>query len=303
MLIIAYPPDEQFLARVPFQFEIDPELVEMDRLLDDPKLVLAVTNDLIQSTPEAAWNGRPSTPAIVTLRTTVARRLMGWGYETAHTEMAGSALWRWFCRMDDHAVPNHSTLRDREALIQPATLHRLNYRFVRMGKTLGVTHGQKLRTDPTVIATNIHYPTDSRLLSDSARLLGRAFDHARDLLRPRTHTAKQGFRNRSRRAKRLAFRIAQRLRAKNGQKKPEKLGEALYRSLVKVVEQMLAQAEPVLAQLRRCTGKTAQAWVAFFLVVLAGLCALCGCVTTPTAIAREPGQPPALLPVNPAGTT
>lgn len=263
MLIIAYPPDEQFLARVPFQFEIDPELVEMDRLLDDPKLVLAVTNDLIHSAPEAAWNGRPSTPAVVTLRTTVARRVMGWGYETAHTEMAGSALWRWFCRMADHAVPNHSTLRDREALIQPTTLHRLNDRLVRLGKTLGVTHGQKLRTDPTVIETNIHYPTDSRLLSDSVRILGRAFDHARDLLRPRTRTAKQSFRNRSRRAKRLAFRIAQRLRTKNGQKKPEKLGESLYRQLVKVVERMLTQAESVLAQLRQRKDKTAQAWVAF----------------------------------------
>jgi hypothetical protein len=63
MLIIAYLRDEQFLARVPFQFDLNPKLVEMDRLLDDPKLVLQVTNDLIRSAPQAAWNGRPSTPA------------------------------------------------------------------------------------------------------------------------------------------------------------------------------------------------------------------------------------------------
>ena len=113
MLIIAYPRDEQFLARVPFQFVLDPKLVEMDRLLDDRQLVLQVTHDLIRSAPQAAWNGRPSTPVEVTLRLSVVRRLMGWSYATAEAEIAGDAKWRWFCRLYDQPVPNHSTQRDR----------------------------------------------------------------------------------------------------------------------------------------------------------------------------------------------
>ena len=212
MLIIAYSRDEQFLARVPFQFELDPELVEMDRLLDDRKLVLRVTHDLLLSAPQAAWNGRPATPAEVTLRSTVLRHLMGWSYATTHAEIIGSAKWRWFCRIYDHPVPNHSTLRDREALIRPASLHALNDRLVRVGQERKVTHGRKLRTDGTVIETNIHYPTDSRLLFDSARVLGRLCAEARELLHPHTRTEKQLFRNRSRRAGRLARQIAQRLR-------------------------------------------------------------------------------------------
>ncbi len=218
MLIIAYSRDEQFLGRVPFQFNLDPTLVEMDHLLDDPKLMLQVTNDLIRSAPQAAWNGRPSTPAEVTLRLSVVRRLMGWSYETAYAEIVGDAKWRWFCRIYDHSVPNHSTQRDREVLIQPATLHHLNDRIVQLAQDHGVTHGKKLRTDSTVIETNIHYPTDSRLLSDSARVLGRLCDDARRLLHPRTLAEKKYFRNRSRRAQRLARQIAQRLRATKGQK-------------------------------------------------------------------------------------
>ncbi len=218
MLIIAYPRDERFLARVPFQFELDPELVEMDQLLDDRKLVLRVTHDLLLSAPQAAWNGRPSTPAEVTLRTSVVRHLMGWSYETLHDEIVGDAKWRWFCRIYDHPVPNHSTLRDREALIRPGSLHTLNNRLVGVGHERKVTHGRKLRTDGTVIETNIHYPTDSRLLFDSARVLGRLCREARELLHPRTATEKQLFRNRSRRAQRLARQIAQRLRGSKGKK-------------------------------------------------------------------------------------
>ena len=219
MLIVAYLRDEQFLARVPFQFKLDPKLIEMDRLLDDSKLVLQVSNDLLHSAPQAAWNGRPSTPVEVTLRISVARRLMGWSYATTNDEIVGDAKWRWFCRLYDHAVPGHSAIQDREQLIRSDTLQHLNTRLVHLAQEHGVTTGKKFRGDSTVIETNIHYPTDSRLLSDSARVLGRLCTQARQLLQPHTATEKKYFRNRSRRAQRLARQIAQRLRGKHGQKK------------------------------------------------------------------------------------
>lgn len=193
MLIVAYLRDETFLGRAPFALQIERKLVEMDRLLDDSKLVLAVSNDLMHSAPQAAWNGRPATPVVVTLRCAVARALMGWSYETAHAEIDGSLKWRWFCRIYDQTVPNHSTLRDREALIRPETLQQLHRRVVQLACAEGVTQGQKLRTDGTVIETNIHYPTDSQLLSDSVRVLGRLLTHARKLVQPKTQVEKKYF--------------------------------------------------------------------------------------------------------------
>ncbi len=218
MLIIAYPRDERFLARVPFQFELDPELVEMDQLLEDRKLVLRVTQDLLLSAPQAAWNGRSATPVEVTLRCNVLRHLMGWSYQTLHDELVGDAKWRWFCRIYDHPVPNHSTLCDRARLIRSATLHALNDRLVRLGHERKVTQGRKLRTDGTVIEANIPYPTDNHLLADSARVLGRLCDEARELLDPQTPAEKRLFRNRSRRAQRLARQVSQRLRGAKGKK-------------------------------------------------------------------------------------
>lgn len=84
MLIVSYPCDETFLARAPFPVQIETKLLEMDRLLEDPKLLLRVSNDLAESAPQALDNGRPSTPAEVTLRMSVVRRLLGWSYETAY---------------------------------------------------------------------------------------------------------------------------------------------------------------------------------------------------------------------------
>jgi IS5 family transposase len=143
--------------------------MRIDELLDDPKVMLAVTNDLARSAPEARWNGRPATPVEVTLRVAVARRLMNWGYRAAESEVAGSGKWRWFCRVYSQPVPDHTTLRDREALIRPATLKRVNARLLKVAQDHRVTRGDKLRTDGTVMETDIHYPTDSRLLDDSVR--------------------------------------------------------------------------------------------------------------------------------------
>ena len=42
-----------------------------------------------------------------------------------------------------------------------------------LAREQGVVKGRKLRVDTTVVETNIHYPTDSSLLGDGARVLTR----------------------------------------------------------------------------------------------------------------------------------
>lgn len=142
MLIIAYPRDPAFLALTPF-IKLDPQLVVIDRLLQDRKLILLAANDLALSAPEALWNGRPSTPVAVTLRIAVMRRLTNWAWRTLEKEINGSMQWRWFCALETHRCPHYSTLRDREALIRPVTLHRLNDRVVRLAQREAVTQGKK----------------------------------------------------------------------------------------------------------------------------------------------------------------
>lgn len=261
MLIIAYPRDPDFLTLTPF-IKRDPQLVVIDRLLQDRKLILLVANDLALSAPQALWNGRPATPVEVTLRVAVARRLKNWSYRTAEKEINGSMQWRWFCALDSKPCPNFSTLRDREALIRPPTLHRLNDRVVRLAQRAGVTQGQKLRADGSVIETHIHHPTDSSLLADSVRVIGRTLAAARRLLQPHSPADKRWFRDSHRRAQHLARQIAQRLRGTKGQKTLENQAQRLYRRLVKVTTESVAHAWDIVLRLKRHATSAALALVA-----------------------------------------
>jgi transposase len=249
VLIISYPRDSDFLKIVPF-IKRDPQLVEIDRLLQDRKLILLVTNDLALSAPQALSNGRPATPVVVTLRIAVARRLKNWSYRTAEKEIQGSIQWRWFCALDRHPCPDHSTLCERETLIRSATLHRFNDRVARLAHREGVTQGEKFRGDGSVIETHIHYPTDSRLLADSVRVIGRTLVRARQMLKPRSPATKRLFRDSHRRAKHLARQIAQQVHGTKGQKGLEKQTATRYQRLVKVTQDSLTHAWDMVIRLK-----------------------------------------------------
>ena len=218
------------------------QLAQIDELLNDRKLILLATNDLVLSAPQALWNGRPSTPVVVTLRTAVARRLKNWSYRSAEDEINGSMQWRVFCALGGHPCPDHSTLQARERLIRPATLHRIHDRVVRLGRAHGVSDGRKLRGDGSVIETNIHYPTDSSLLADSMRVLGRALRGARAVLKPRSARQRRQMRDSHRQAAHLARRIGQQQGGRRGEKSPSNKAKRDYRQLVRLSERTLQNA-------------------------------------------------------------
>ena len=221
MLIIAYPRDDGFFARAPFEYQLDPKMAKMDELLEDERVILRVSLDLAHSAPQALETGRQATPVEVTLRLAVLRRLNGWSYRQVEDEVKGSLKWRGFCHIYEHDVPDHSTIQTREALIAPKTLHALNDLVVQQAQTASITQGKKLRADGSVVETHIHYPTDSSLLADGVRVLGRTVARARAIVDGRVvRWRKTVFRNHARKAKRLARQIAF-LARRQGQKKPQ----------------------------------------------------------------------------------
>src|SRR5262249_20852528 len=74
------------------------------------------------------------------------------------------------------------TLMRWSNVLQPETMHRLLDRVTELARSLKVTRGRKLRIDSTVVATVIHYPTDSTLLLDGVRVLSRLVQHAASAL-------------------------------------------------------------------------------------------------------------------------
>jgi IS5 family transposase len=106
--------------------------------------------------------------------------------------------------------------------------------------------------DGTVVETTIHHPTDSRLLADSVRVLGRTLTRAKTLLGSRTDLSKETFRNRQRSAKQAARKIAGLSHRGREQLKPH------YQRLVQTTKATLRQAERVLVELHNQVAEEGQ---------------------------------------------
>lgn len=221
----------------------------------DPQIQLAMRHDLLKVDSQAAWNGRRALPLVVTGCLAVVRRLMGWSYRVLAEQVNVSAGWRWVCQLYDQPMPNFRTIRDREALLKPKTVRLIQANVVRVGQAVGVTTGTRLRVDSSVTESDIHYPTDSSLLNDAARVLSRLVRQARVVLAAQTGTETAWFRDRHRQARRLARQIGQ--LARKGRKNAEKSSLKLYTQLVQVVTALVDQVAHLQPRLARLTSLAA----------------------------------------------
>jgi transposase, IS5 family len=242
-------------AMVPaLQLRFEPELAELDRLLEDDQIFQHVKADLSRRRPHTTETGRPSTPVEVVLRLLVVQHLYAWSYAQTEHFVGDSLVLRQFCRLGLDPVPHHTTLMRWSNLLQPETMHRLLDRVTELACSLKVTRGRKLRIDSTVVATAIHYPTDSTLLFDGVRVLSRLARHAaaalsgdvRRLGTPRTQLAKQLVR-------RIEATVAVRATAADRIERPK-----LYRRLLAVAEASVRQAHQVQRWLTGWDDATAQ---------------------------------------------
>ena len=87
------------------------------------------------------------------------------------SQVAESLVLRQFRRVYFQAVPDQSTLCRWANLIQSQTLQVFSQRIMNLAIDNKLTRDRKLRMDGTVVETMIHHPTDSRLLTDSVRVL------------------------------------------------------------------------------------------------------------------------------------
>lgn len=88
----------------------------------------------------------------------IVKRLYGYSYEETVERVRDSLSLRWFCRVYLNAVPVDTTLVRWANLIQPQTLEKFNERIIQLAVEKKVTRGQKLRTDGTVVESNIRPP-------------------------------------------------------------------------------------------------------------------------------------------------
>jgi IS5 family transposase len=247
MLRDRYDPYCLFDAVPRLALRFEPELAVVDRLLDDDVLFRLVRDDLVRRRPRTAETGRPSTPVEVVLRLLVVKHLHGWSYEQTERFVADSLVLRQFCRLALEPVPHHTTLLRWANLVRPATMHELLDRVVELARAARVTRGRKLRVDGTVVETDVHHPSDSTLLADAVRVLGRAVRRARAVVGGAAGAAGRLFRDRTRGAAALARGIGATM--VHGRTDRERERHRLYERLLVVArasQRQVAQVRPLL---------------------------------------------------------
>ena len=256
LFILTYPDDPGFLSHPVGQFvQTDPRKRALRDLLKaiwaDARVRLAVRKDLAPPDRLAAKAGAPALAAEVTVALAVVRRLMGWSYRVLVDEVTGSVGWRWVCSLYSHPMPTFQAIQGREARLTGKTVRLIHRVTVDLAVQLGVTAGQRLRLDATVTETDIHFPTDSRLLDDAARVLSRCLKRAAAVCLPSTAADRAWFRDRHRAAHHLAAQISHLHRP--GAKPAKNAEKVCYRQLIVLVDRLVAQVAEVQKRLKQGT--------------------------------------------------
>jgi transposase, IS5 family len=158
----------------------DDLLEAISPLLDDQTLVEGVRRRLGQRRPGSAFTGRPSIAPDRLLRCCVLKHLKGWSFRELERELRCNLLYRRFTHFDADPTPNYATFSRNFATLGPDLVERLHARVVGKAQEEQVASGRKLRSDTTVVETNIHHPSDSSLLGDGVLVLTR---HLKRLLK------------------------------------------------------------------------------------------------------------------------
>jgi IS5 family transposase len=256
MIVDRYAPVNLFAFVPKLQADFEPELRELDHLLDDDGILQRVKADLARRHPHSLTRGRHSTPVEAILRLLVIKRLYQWSYAETEHFVGDSLVLRQFCRIYLQAVPDDTTLIRWAKLIGPDTLQQINDRVVALATQLKVTRGCKLRVDSTVVETNIHYPTDSALVGDGVRGISRLLHKAKTVLGTGTKLGKSVFRSRTRSVRRIAQQL-HRVARRKGEAAAEELKQA-YAKLLDIAEASRRQAVRVREALQEQATKQAK---------------------------------------------
>jgi transposase, IS5 family len=239
MLIVDNKQEDLFGGWVPEEMmKLSDELAFVDKALEDPRILESFLKN-------AKTTGRHSTPVSTYLRMMYLKHRYEMSYEVLVKEVSDSFKWRVFCHLPVQGkVPDDKTLIKLTGKFGTEAVRTINETVIRQAVEAKVIRGRKMRVDTTVTESNIHYPTDSSLLSDGVRVITRTIKKLKKVIHFKTK-----FRNRKRAMKRRLMRMIKFLKTKkNKTKKKLKKSKEEVLSIAKAV---WANAMAVLKELKK----------------------------------------------------
>ena len=223
----------------------DDLLDPVDQLLDDEELIQLVRHSLATRCPKSTRTGRPGMAPDRLLRCCVLKHLKGWSFRDLERELRCNLIYRRFTHFDAEVIPRYNCFSRLFAVLSPEVTKHLHQRVVGLARQRGVAPGRKLRTDTTVVESNVHYPTDSTLLADGIRVLSRSLKRiAQECKRGALEVVNHG--------RAVKYRLLEICRAAKSQTpdSQERLKES-YQKLLATTSGVVRQAEEIVEKWKR----------------------------------------------------
>jgi IS5 family transposase len=172
---------QKMLEFNPGNKKVRAELEMMDKVLKSREGILELVAKDIQGEADGD-TGRPGMSADQVLRMAIVKQRYQLSYEELSDQVSDSVNLRRFCGYEWGEVPQASALQDNIKRLTAKTLEAVNDALVAYAQQQGLENGKKVRIDTLAVETNIHYPTDARLIEDAIRVITRMLGRARSTL-------------------------------------------------------------------------------------------------------------------------
>ena len=222
---------------------------ELSMLLDDnPKILECVHRDIenglkVEDTEDGQRKRGCRYTSENVLRSVIVQTREGLSLREACIRIDESCFLRHFVRIHQEPMMHSSLLCRLRNLIKADTWKEINRHLARYAVANELITGKKLRMDTTAVETNVHYPTDSSLLSDINRVLSRLIGRIRELFPEIVGQGRLG----GKRIKRLADEISRKSAKK--QASTESL-KPLYERLIPQIERLCDWGDEILIGLK-----------------------------------------------------
>jgi IS5 family transposase len=155
----------------------------ISQVLDDnPEILAVIHRDLLKLSEGDSQGREGDYTSENILRALIVQHLEGLPFRETVIRIGSDPFLQDFARMRKRPVMDYSFLDKCFLAVEPKTWKRVNELLGQYGVAQETVHTNVVRTDTTVVESNIHHPTDASLLWDTWRVASRLLKRAMEIV-------------------------------------------------------------------------------------------------------------------------
>ena len=169
----------KLLNDLKLQFEkelwaLNPELAVIDTILNNHPEIIEIVRKDIAGGKEGSNIGRQDMPTVEQIvRAAIYKEMKNLTYRELEYEQHDSRMCAIFVKLDDRKPFSFEAYQKYISRISGESLNKVMVAINKIAMGEGIEDGRSIRTDSTVVETDIHYPTNNSLIWDCIKTIDR----------------------------------------------------------------------------------------------------------------------------------